>query len=53
MWMRPSSKATLMELFPQGTFSGDRELVMRALGLNYLAWWTDEYVDRDTSPKFI
>ncbi|KAJ2934158.1 hypothetical protein H1R20_g2922, partial [Candolleomyces eurysporus] len=50
MWMRPSSKATLMELFPQGTFSSNRELVTRALGLNYIAWWTDEHFSGESLP---
>jgi len=42
IYMRPSSRSTLMEFWPAGTFMNDRELPAQSTGLNYMAWWTDK-----------
>ncbi|KAG2008231.1 hypothetical protein CC2G_013686 [Coprinopsis cinerea AmutBmut pab1-1] len=38
VWMRPSPKATLIEIFPQDEFVLTRELPARSIGINYVAW---------------
>jgi len=41
VYMKPSSRSTLMEFWPAGTFTNDRQLPTQSIGLNYMAWWTD------------
>ncbi|KAG5735657.1 hypothetical protein E4T56_gene4122 [Termitomyces sp. T112] len=41
LFMKPSPQATLMELFPSGTFARDEELVARSIDIEYVAWWDD------------
>ncbi|KAG8216748.1 hypothetical protein J3R82DRAFT_6963 [Butyriboletus roseoflavus] len=40
VYMPPSSRATVMEMFPPGVFIQDAEMAVRALdGVGYIAWW--------------
>ncbi|TFK26554.1 hypothetical protein FA15DRAFT_667237 [Coprinopsis marcescibilis] len=50
IWMRPSSKATLMELFPENDFVLTRELAARSIGINYVAWWGNKQFFGETLP---
>jgi hypothetical protein len=42
IFMKPSEQSTLMEIFPSGIFTRDREVFARALGMRYVAWWNDQ-----------
>lgn len=37
--MPPSSRTTVMEMFPPGVFVRDVELSVGALKMQYVAWW--------------
>ena len=34
----------LMEFFPPGMFVRDQQYAMETLGIDYMAWWNDQYV---------
>lgn len=40
-FMKPSPHTMLMEFFPAGHFSRDRELPAHSLGIRYIAWWNE------------
>ncbi|KAF6764236.1 hypothetical protein DFP72DRAFT_871230 [Ephemerocybe angulata] len=42
VWMRPS---------PQTTFMEDREVLIRSLGINYIAWWTNQRFSSEALPE--
>ena len=42
IFMLPSPQSTVIEFFPSNKFSRDRELVMHARGLRYMAWWENQ-----------
>jgi len=42
IFMRSSPQSTVIEFFPPDKFSRDRELVIQARGLKYMAWWKDQ-----------
>jgi hypothetical protein len=44
VYMKPSPHTLVMEFFPDGTFTKDVEVVARALGFDYLAWWGNRLV---------
>ncbi|KAI0052163.1 hypothetical protein FA95DRAFT_1553853 [Auriscalpium vulgare] len=50
VFMRPSQHATLVELFPASTFTRDWELVIRSMGINYIAFQGDRQYTGDTLP---
>ncbi|KAI6107589.1 hypothetical protein EDD17DRAFT_1528370 [Pisolithus thermaeus] len=42
VFMTPSTRSTLLEIFPPGTVTRDAELSVRSLGISYIAWWHDK-----------
>lgn len=42
-YMKPSPHSTIMEFFLPGYFSRDQELPARSLGIQYIAWWNEQY----------
>ena len=42
--MRRQPQTTLMEFFPSGVFTRDWELVIRSMGIRYIAWQGEQYV---------
>jgi len=53
IYMQPYGRTTLMEFFPPGTFTRDRELPVRTLGMRYIAWWNDQKYRDDTLPEVV
>jgi len=47
IFMRSSSQSTVIEFFPAEKFSRNRELVIQARGLRYMAWWENQ------SPEYL
>ncbi|OAX39968.1 hypothetical protein K503DRAFT_738473 [Rhizopogon vinicolor AM-OR11-026] len=43
VWMRPSSRATVMEFFIPGGFTSDYQYTTSALGMVYYGFWGNEY----------
>ena len=39
VFMRPTPRSTVMEVFPTDKYAKDQELVAQSLGLRYTAWW--------------
>jgi len=50
IYMKPSTQSTLMEFWPAGTFTNDRELPVQSTGLKYTAWWADKSFSGDSLP---
>jgi hypothetical protein len=44
LWMKPSSRATVMEFFYPGGFAHDYEWTTRALGMVHYGFWGDKCV---------
>ena len=44
LWMKPSSRATVMEFFFPGGFAHDYEWTTRALGMVHYGFWGDKCV---------
>lgn len=44
VFMKPSPQTTLMEFFPEETFSRDQLLAVHSLGMHYVAWWGSKSV---------
>jgi hypothetical protein len=53
VYMKPNGRTALMEFFPPGTFTRDREQPVRALGMRYVAWWNDRKLTDDTLPTVV
>ncbi|KAI6043916.1 hypothetical protein EDC04DRAFT_2646133 [Pisolithus marmoratus] len=45
VFMTPSARSTLLEIFPPGTVTRDAQLSVNSLGINYVAWWHDKPYD--------
>ncbi|KAI6148542.1 hypothetical protein BKA82DRAFT_992367 [Pisolithus tinctorius] len=45
VFMTPSSRSTLLEIFPPDMLSRDAELSVKSLGIRYVAWWHDKPYD--------
>ncbi|KAF8800564.1 hypothetical protein BYT27DRAFT_7199682 [Phlegmacium glaucopus] len=50
VFMQPSPQSTVIELFPTNKFSRDREFVIHARGLRYMAWWENQSYATDLPP---
>ena len=44
VFMKRQPQTTLMEFFPSGVFTRDWELVIRSMGIRYIAWQGEQYV---------
>ncbi|KAL1690900.1 hypothetical protein GGG16DRAFT_125301 [Schizophyllum commune] len=44
VYMKPSSRSTLLEFFPANGFCSDRQLAMQSLGIDYHAWTETKYI---------
>ncbi|KAI0322848.1 hypothetical protein OF83DRAFT_1167141 [Amylostereum chailletii] len=50
VFMNPSPSATLMEFFPSGAFVSNWAVVMRSMGINYVAWQGTQKFTSDALP---
>jgi hypothetical protein len=57
LWLEPSPRATIIELFFENGFAYDYEYTARSLGLKHYGFWNDRYAipmlcerDANTSP---
>jgi len=53
IYMKRSSRSTVMEFWPAGTFTRDVELPATSTGLNYVAWWSDKKHSDSSLPPII
>ncbi|KAJ7687783.1 hypothetical protein B0H14DRAFT_2487631 [Mycena olivaceomarginata] len=50
VYMQRTPHTTLMEFFPPQTFAHNQELVAKAVGIRYIAWWNERQLSGDTLP---
>ncbi|KAL4079402.1 hypothetical protein J3A83DRAFT_4085723 [Scleroderma citrinum] len=50
VFMAPSPRATLMEIFPPGTLTREAEVSMKSLNINHFVWWNDQSYNSKSLP---
>ncbi|KAL4256429.1 Glycosyltransferase family 61 protein [Pleurotus pulmonarius] len=49
-FLQPSERTMVMEFYPTGTFSSDRQILAKSLGMNYSAWWGNREFTNEEIP---